>query len=66
VGGIFTGSATGTLAAVSYSLQAIETYSGSWTAYKEAAGFKIAFRDRAGALVNVTRFTAMFTVVSGF
>ncbi|APD19440.1 hypothetical protein 519_00045 [Acinetobacter phage SH-Ab 15519] len=66
VGGIFTGSATGTLAAVSYSLQAIETYSGSWTAYKEAAGFKIAFRDQAGALVNVTRFTAMFTVVSGF
>lgn len=66
LGGIFTGSVTGTGAAVNYSLQAIETYSGSWAVYREAAGFKIFFRDQAGAQVNVNRFTAMFTLVSGF
>lgn len=65
-GGFHMGSRVGTGAFVTYSLQAIETYGGSWTSYLEGSGFKIFCRDQTGALVNVNRFTAMFTVVSGF
>ncbi|QIW86364.1 endolysin [Acinetobacter virus vB_AbaP_AGC01] len=65
-GGFHMGSRVGTGAFVTYSLQAIETYGGSWSTYLEGAGVKIFCRDQTGALVNVNRFTAMFTVVSGF
>lgn len=65
VGGFFTGNRKGTGASVTYSLQAIDSFGGSWDTYLNAAGFKIFCRDQAGALIDVTRFTVMFTTTSG-
>lgn len=66
IGGFHVGSRVGNGAFVTASLQAIETYSGSWTDDLVSSGFKIFCRDQTGALVNVNRFTVMFTLASGF
>ncbi|MHC5964177.1 phage tail protein [Acinetobacter baumannii] len=66
VGGMTLGNKKGSGGAVNYSLQYIDTYEGSWNSYSECSGVKIFFRDQAGALVDVFRFTVMFTLTSGF
>lgn len=46
------------------SLQMIDTYSGSWTSYTEASGFKIFWKDLTGAAIDPWRFTVSFTATS--
>ncbi|MEG8268630.1 hypothetical protein MKR64_08875 [Acinetobacter baumannii] len=66
IGGIVMGSKLGNGSSVNYSIQFIETYQGSFTNYTEAAGCKIFFHDQVGNLVDPFRFSAFFTLVSGF
>ncbi|EPG8896370.1 DUF2460 domain-containing protein [Acinetobacter baumannii] len=64
VSGIISGSRLGTGASLSNGIQMIETYTGSWTSFAEAAGFKVFFRDTSGALADPWRFTVAFTATS--
>lgn len=66
VGGFHLGNRIGNGNFVTYSLKAIETETNSWTTYLIGAGVEIYFRDQTGALIDLHRFTVMFTLVSGF
>lgn len=64
VSGIIVGARLGTGASLSNGIQMIETYTGSWTNFTEAAGFKVFFRDTSGVLADPWRFTVAFTATS--
>ncbi|HDK9102370.1 TPA: hypothetical protein PVN69_001131 [Acinetobacter baumannii] len=66
VGGMTLGNKKGSGNTANYSLQFLDTYEGSWNTWSECSGVKIFFKDQAGNLVDVFRFTVMFTLVSGF
>ena len=61
VSGVVNGSGVGNLTPTVHAVQMIENYTGSWLAYGQCAGFRIAFKDITGAAVDVQRFTVAFT-----
>ncbi|EPH1814527.1 hypothetical protein P4N78_003712, partial [Acinetobacter baumannii] len=66
VSGIFAGTGLGSGDVIlPPTLQAIEAYDGSWSAYRVAAGVKLFFKNLSGALVDPMRFSVSFTLESG-